>query len=305
MKTSAAASLAIIVALVISGCTERQTTVGQTTIVAEANDIGALAPAKDGGFFYAERATGTIYAVSYEGVRRDEPVATIPVSTEGQRGVIGLAVDDAGVLFAAWTRADGDQNIEVGRIADGVATPIWTGPKSSDVANGGHIAFRKDGRLVLGIGDLREQATISDPNTLNGKLLALDPAGAVDQKPELISGGWNNPFAFTITEDDEIWVADNSPGTDERLARGDVDGKPTQIQIISEQEAPSGVTEGHAGDLFVCTYNARKLQGYRQDGKWEKLNEPVATDCSTGVITLADGRLVYAGVDDIKAVTLR
>ena len=46
------------------------------------------------------------------GASSAEPLAQVNVSTEGQRGLLGLAVDDQGRTFAAWT--DPQETIVVG-----------------------------------------------------------------------------------------------------------------------------------------------------------------------------------------------
>src|SRR5665648_375351 len=98
---------------------------------------------------------------------------------------------------------------------------VWCGPPSATLANGGHLAFAPDGRLLIGIGDLQHPRRAQRADTPNGKLLSLRPDGPPTQRPAVVSSGWNNPFAFTFTPSGTLWVADNSPGTrPERLAPG-------------------------------------------------------------------------------------
>jgi glucose/arabinose dehydrogenase len=179
----------------------------------------ALTPLTGGGFLYAERLTGRVRRVGPDGRLDPQAVARVAVSTVGQRGLLGLAVDARDRVFGAFTRPDPPFAIEVVELAP---TPrvVWEGPPSTRLANGGHLIFDPAReRLVLGVGDLESRAAVADPDTPNGKLLLLDPDGPADQRPDVLSKGWNNPFAFTLTAEGDLWVADNVPGeAGERMA---------------------------------------------------------------------------------------
>jgi hypothetical protein len=271
-------------------------------LVSDARFPAALAPLDHGGLLYGERLSGRIREVDAAGNLRERPVAAVDVSTDGQRGLLGLAVDDNRRVFAAWTRPD--LRLVVGRVAPGDHRLVWLGPETTDVANGGHIAFAPDGRLVIGIGDLRDPELVSDPAAPNGKLLTLDPDGTRNQRPEVLSSGWNNPFAFTFTPNGELWVADNAPGRGpERLARGDLPA-PT-ITELDTKAAPSGLVAVDAARLLMCGFVSRSLQAYviGSDGKVSADGEPLATDCALGVALLSDGRIVYASEDAIHVIS--
>jgi hypothetical protein len=175
---------------------------------------------------------------------------------------------------------------------------------TSDLANGGHIAFAPNGRLIIGIGNLREPELVSDPAVPNGKLLALDPDGSSDQRPEVVSAGWNNPFAFTFTPDGELWVADNSPGEQpERIARGD-QNDPTTTDL-NGKAAPSGLAADRPRRLLMCGYVSRTLQAFVIDSDEMVVpdGEPVAHDCALAVAVLSDGRIVYSNEEEIRVLS--
>lgn len=268
--------------------------------VAEAPEVAAMASLPDGGLLLGERVTGRILRADRSGTADAAPVTTLPVSVEGQRGLLGLAVDGTGQAFAAWTEPGG--RIQVGQVAPGPTRIVWDGPMSAEAANGGHLAFDSGGGLVIGIGDLLSQPKIDDPAFPHGKLLRLDPAGAPAQQPELVSSGWNNPFAFTIDDEGRLWVADNTPGdTPERLARGDAGPRATDITVLPAGTAPSGLAV--RGDtLAVCGYLTRTLVPYRiaQGGPPEPAGGVLADDCRLGVATLSDGRLAYSTGQTIR-----
>ena len=268
--------------------------------VADAESAAAMVALEDGGLLFGERLSGRIRQVDPEGRPLEQPVAVVTVSTEGQRGLLGLAVDDEEV-FAAWTRPD--LRLVVARVAPGMPRRVWLGPVSADLGNGGHLEFAPDGRLVVGIGDLRAPHLVSEPDAPNGKLLALDPTGPPRQRPEVLSSGWNNPFAFTFTPGGDLWVADNSPGRrPERLARGDLEA-PT-ITDLPEKVAPSGLAAPADGRLLLCGYVARTLQIYAidSDGRATAEGRPLATDCAVGVTVLENGSVVYATENSIRLI---
>ena len=130
---------------------------------------------------------------------------------------------------------------------------VWTGPPSATLADGGHLALDRRGRLLIGIGDLQQPTRIDDAAYPNGKILALDPAGPAGQRPTILSAGWNNPFAFAVAPDGRVWVADNSPGKrPERIGRGDRPDAPLSTL--------AGKTRRRAGGRRRPTHRVRRCQ---------------------------------------------
>lgn len=271
-------------------------------LVADAPEAAALAAHPDGGLLFAERRTGRILRADSGGRVEPVPLAALAVSTGGQRGVLGLAVDGSARVFAAWTEPAG--RILVGQVAPGAVRPVWAGPPSADLANGGHLAFDPSGGLVIGIGDLLDRSRLRDPASPHGKLLRLDPDGPPDQTPAVVSAGWNNPFAFTVDGGGRLWVADNHPDdTPERLARGDAGPEAADIAVLPPGTAPSGLA-ARDDMLIVCGYLTRALLPYRITGSGppRPAGEPLVADCRLGVVTLADGRLAYSTGKAIRAL---
>ncbi len=270
-------------------------------IVRGARFPSSLVSTGDGGFLYAERLTGRIRRVSAAGRLAPRPAGRVSVATDGQRGLLGLAVDAQARIFAAWTDA-ASGTIRVGQVAPGAARLVWQGPQSADRANGGHIELAPDGRIVIGIGDLLHRPLVADPATPNGKLLALDPDAGPGQVPAVISGGWNNPFAFTFTPGGQLWVADNTGKRGpERLARGDVGGKPTSITALPRETAPSGITAVSDDELLVCGFVSRTLTRWNvtADGTAKRAGARLTTDCSLQVIVVGR-RIVYSNESSIR-----
>ena len=266
-------------------------------LVRDARIPAAMAPMPDGGLVFAELKTGRIRRAAPSGAVSRRALARVEVSTDGQRGLLGLAVGRDGQIFASWTNPTG--RLVVAQVAPGRVRRIWRGPPSSMRANGGRLALDIGGRIVIGIGDLGQRRRVGDPATPNGKLLLLDPDGAENQVPTVLSSGWNNPFAFTFTERGELWLADNAPGDDpERLTRGD---QPGPVTALPPKTVPSGIA-ARADELLVCGYASRLLESYRFTDVGLVRDRTLARNCRLGVIVLTDGRVAYATETAIRVV---
>ncbi len=299
--------VAVAVAVVVAGaCSSGSGSAPQVSVPAD-HPVALLAEA-DGTLLYAERLTGAVRRVGTDDVLDPEPVATVATSgsVSDQRGLLGLARRDDGSLYAAWTRA-ADGRLVVGRLGGPEPTIVWEGPPSADLANGGHLAFGPDGRLVIGIGDLLEdRALADDPTVPNRKMLSLDPDGPPAQVPVVLSTGWNNPFAFAFTDDGVLWVADNSPGDQpERIGRGDRPASEASALPTAEQgeAAPSALVALGADRLGRCGFLTGRVDEVVIEGDRASLSgREVAAPCATGAALLVDGRLALA-LDDAIALT--
>ncbi|MEO6121578.1 MAG: PQQ-dependent sugar dehydrogenase [Acidimicrobiales bacterium] len=303
------AALAVVLAglLAWSGCDERRGRAGPAiraeTVATLAFDDGAgptaLAELSDGRLVVGERRTGRILAFTGALDAAPEVLAVVDVDPQarGQRGLLGLATIGRS-LFASWTRA-GDGRLVVGLVRPGPTVVIWEGPVSSDLANGGHLAVAADDRLVVGIGDLRRPELIDDPASLNGKVLSLDPDGPLDQRPLVLSGGWNNPFALTVA-DGTVWVADNAPGRrPERIGRAEVGRSPVDLP---GRRAPSALVSLGANRLGLCGFLDGDLVEVDVTGPPSIGATVVKAICRTGALALADGSLAVSDGTTVRVI---
>lgn len=290
--------------VLVSGCQGAASTV----VVADAAFPAALVPLPDGGFLYAERLTGNVRTVSADDVLLAAPVMHVDVSTEGeQRGLLSLALHDDGGLFASYTNPD--ERLVVAELSDGPPRVIWLGPPSESRANGGHIAFAPDGTLVIGIGVLDDPHPVP-ARAYNGKILALDSdADASEQVPEVVSSGWNNPFAFTFTDGGALWVADNSPVDEpERMARGNDGPTASDVtEIARRHTVPAGLTDTSDKRLLLCGYLSRQMTEWKlgADSRMYPTGEVLAEDCSLDVISLTGGDIIYSNESEIRKLVPR
>jgi hypothetical protein len=158
---------------------------------------------------------------------------------------------------------------------------------------------------VIGVGDLQDPPRVADPDAPNGKLLALDPDGPPGQEADVLSGGWNNPYAFAFLPGGGLWVADNAPGRrPERIARGDTGGgPPAAVTELPGRIAASGAAPLGPRALAVCGVVSGRLDRFERagDGRWRR-TAVLSRDCRYGVARLAGGRLAVSGDAGIRTV---
>jgi len=133
------------------------------------------------------------------------PVAEVDVSTQGEGGLLGLALDpdfgDNRFVYLYYTGADG---MELERwqwrgselVRD---TTLVHGIRAGQVHDSGRIAFAPDGFLYVATGDAGHPRLAQDANSLNGKFLVLTPQqyrSAQPVRPAVVGRGLRNPQSF-------------------------------------------------------------------------------------------------------------
>ncbi|MFD9030244.1 PQQ-dependent sugar dehydrogenase [Streptomyces sp. NPDC059567] len=180
------------------------------TDVATARNPTAGAVGPGGAVWIAERA-GTVRILGAQGL--GEPVLDISAetSTDGERGLLGLAFDTARAhLYISYTNLEGTSTIDEfavrkGRLRPETRRTVLTQTQPYANHNGGDIKFGPDGYLYIAFGD---GGAGGDPHgngqkldTLLGKLLRIDPHSG---KPYAIPA--DNPFVDDPNAKDEIWA---------------------------------------------------------------------------------------------------
>jgi glucose/arabinose dehydrogenase len=177
----------------------------------------------DGRLFVVERG-GTIEVVK-NGVTQGAPFLDISALTTGggERGLLSMAFDPNyagnGLFYVDYT---GDGTHSGGTLGDihvdefhvssdpDVASPlsrrqVLVVPRNTSATNhnGGQLQFGPDGKLYVSVGDAGTLgATSQDLNSLNGKILRINPhkSGA---RPYTVPA--NNPYAGPTPGADEVW----------------------------------------------------------------------------------------------------
>ena len=211
--------LAILLITSVFGCQQPQLTastkqqINSSNITADTLITGLNAPwsfdfAPDGRVFITERP-GQIRVVE-GGKLLAEPWFTQNVSTGGERGLLGLALDPLfaqnGFIYIAYTHstANGIGNRLV-RLREDISIKkgvedkiILDGMRGSSNHDGGRVKFGPDGKLYLTMGDSEMPDLAQDITSLNGKILRINSDGSIpDDNPfpssPVYSYGHRNP----------------------------------------------------------------------------------------------------------------
>lgn len=175
------------------------------------------------------------------------------VSSGGERGLLGIALDPAGErLYLNYTNSAGDTEIRSLPVADGrpVGDPddallhLEIGQPYRN-HNGGNLVFGPDGALWIGVGDggsANDPAGVAqDPDVLLGKMLRVvpDPAGGVSapgsnpswgERPEVWAIGLRNPWRYSFDRATGLlWVADVGQNAIEEVTVVDPTGDPVNF----------------------------------------------------------------------------
>jgi aldose sugar dehydrogenase len=188
----------------------------------------------DGRILVAEKG-GRIRIVE-DGVVSKQPVGRLPVLTQGERGLGGLAVDPDfatnGYIYVAYTtRGVRDRLARLTVIGDKVAFGsqkilLESKDRSTFFHHGGGLGFGPDGTLYWGVGDNRNGANAQDLGTIHGKIIRINPDGTVpsdnpdlgpDALPQIYAYGLRNPFRLTFTPTGQLLVADVGENSFEEL----------------------------------------------------------------------------------------
>ncbi len=206
--------------------------IGFTTIATVPQPLDLVA-GPDSSLYVASK-TGVVFRIGPDGSPEEWYDIGDRVSTEGERGLLGIAFGPRGRFYASFTDRDGNTRISAWRIVDDGVDPasevsVITVDQPFANHNGGHIEFGPDAMLYLGLGDggsgYDPLGSGQDTATLLGSILRIDAAGVADgyripsdnpfvDHPEIVAPeiwlfGVRNPWRFSIDpETGDLWIGD-------------------------------------------------------------------------------------------------
>jgi glucose/arabinose dehydrogenase len=200
-----------------------------TTVTSDLDQPTSVIAAPGGGVLVTQKG-GRIVKVSAAG--KVTRWFRIPVSTDGERGLLSVAPIDAKRFYAAYT--DGAGALQVSRFTKGGGERkiIRIKHPRYNNHNGGQVALH-EGLLYISTGDGGGSGdpfrAAGNPRDLRGKILRIDPtcggkkycipAGNPRRSP-VIAMGLRNPWRFSIDPTTEtLWIGDVGQDAVEEIDR--------------------------------------------------------------------------------------
>ncbi|HVT12285.1 MAG TPA: PQQ-dependent sugar dehydrogenase [Fimbriimonadaceae bacterium] len=285
-----AAFLALTLLLGCGGSAGSGSGYGFQVVVGGADFPTAIRFAPDGRMFYTEKNTGNIRIVQ-DGELLPQPFATVPVGTDGEQGLLGLAFDPDYVSNHYVYVFYSEDSVAAQRIARFTDTAnVGTGftvlvdnlPRGT-IHNSGRLAFGADGKLYATVGENGDPSNSQTTTNYAGKVLRFNPDGSIPadnpfSNNAIFTLGHRNCFGLAMYPGTGTpYVSENGPTCDDEINRlvpggnygwrpgqpcGDSD--PNYIQPIRRYSsiiAPTGICfySGSVfpelqGDMLMTTY---------------------------------------------------
>lgn len=165
------------------------------TIVSGLEAPWGLAFLPDGSALVSERDSADILQIPAGGGDPRRVYHLDGVSSQGEGGLLGIAVDPAyasNKYVYAYFTASNDNRIVRFRLDSGRPQVIFDGIDKAGIHNGGRISFGPDGFLYVGTGDAGNGSASQDRKDVNGKILRITPDGrAAPGNPDAGSPVWS------------------------------------------------------------------------------------------------------------------
>lgn len=227
----------------------------------------AFAPPTEGKLFFTEKISGRVRVIDKDGLR-PSPFVTVAVESEGEQGLLGVAVHplypDSPYVYITYTD-HATRSTTLARYRDSAGTGkdpavLLSIPRTDglSVNNGGSIRFGPDGKLYVSVGDhgshFDDAQDVDSWDNHYGKILRLNSDGSVPQdnpfpgKPTW-SYGHRNVLGFDVDPlTGVIYCTDDGPrypNTVNRVPRGanlgwpeEQEGTEHTLYVFSGSEQP-------------------------------------------------------------------
>ena len=165
-----------------------------------------MAFAPDGRIFVAQQ-TGQVRVIK-NGALLTTPFVSLPVSSSGERGLLGIAFDPNFTtnqyVYLYYTNTTPRNQIsrftangDVALAGSEVLVLALDALSSATNHNGGTMQFGPDGKLYIGVGENANGSHAQNLDTYHGKILRINPDGTVPA---------GNPYAGGTAQRQRVWA---------------------------------------------------------------------------------------------------
>ncbi|MEV4420794.1 PQQ-dependent sugar dehydrogenase [Patulibacter sp. NPDC049589] len=249
--------------------TSRAASSSPSTIATGLNTPWSIVFLPSGDALVSERG-GLIKRIA-KGGRKATTLARVPgVAEAGEGGLLGLAVSPTYAkdrLVYAYLTTASDNRIVRFRLTASTRSirprTVLTGLAKAQIHNGGRLAFGPDGKLYAGVGDTGNTALAQDRTKQNGKILRMEPDGAVPKDnpfpgSRVWSLGHRNVQGLAFDRSGRLWASEFGQNTTDEVnlireggnygwplveGKGDTQGGTftnPQVTWTTEESSPSG-----------------------------------------------------------------
>ncbi|MCI3935383.1 PQQ-dependent sugar dehydrogenase [Streptomyces sp. AN091965] len=192
---------------------------GTVTTLAGALDVPwGLAFLPDGAAIFTERNTFNVYRLTKTGQKTLLGKVPYSQTTGLEGGLMGLEISPTFAtdhfLYFLHTSTDGNRIARM-TLENNTLTGykvLLGGMTKNRAHNGGRLRFGPDGKLYAGMGDAQNGALAQNRNSLNGKILRINPDGSIPADNPFGNAVWSlghrNPQGLDFDSQGRLWQAE-------------------------------------------------------------------------------------------------
>ncbi len=174
----------------------------------------------DGSALFSERNTFNVYRLTASGQKTLAGKINQAVGTNGEGGLLGLEIAPTFAtdhwLYVYHTASEGNRVIRIkyenGALTQSTYQILVQGIAKSQFHNGGRLRFGPDGKLYASVGDAQTSSRAQDNNSLNGKILRINPDGSIPADNPFGNAVWSkghrNPQGLDFDSQGRLWEAE-------------------------------------------------------------------------------------------------
>ena len=223
----------------------------------------------DGRMFVTERMGRILmFESGRPNAKRLAELRVPDVHAMGEAGVMGIVADPGfaknGFVYVCASRSDNgwvNQLLRYKATADAIAFDgyvIRSGISAASIHDGCRLSFGTDGKIWMTMGENGNAKLAQDPNSLNGKVLRVNPDGSVPADNPILPGATGRTLAYSMGHRNPQGLA-VQPGTNIVFEIEQGATTNDEINILSpgtnygwpDQEGPGGSVHGFTDPVWT------------------------------------------------------